>query len=112
MADLLYCWRCNRTVPMLDDREWAAVEPLLHGMLAEIQRYRQDHQAPLAEALEQGFGHKALLKYRELTGLAESEPAVLWHHRSSLLGPACSSCGKPLRTPRATYCAACGAARV
>jgi hypothetical protein len=96
---------------MLDEQEWAAIEPLLSDMVSKIQQYRQDHDASLADALRQDFGQGALLRYQELTGAVESNPDVLWHHRSNLLGPACTSCGKPLRTPKARCCAACGTMR-
>jgi hypothetical protein len=48
--------------------------------------------------------------YRRLTGHSHAgHPSHLIHHRISKYGPPCSSCGKPLRTRRANYCAACGA---
>lgn len=111
MARDLYCWRCNMVVPMLDDAEWAELGPLLGDCVAELQRYRHEHGVSLAEAKDQVFGRAALQKYRELTGFIESNVNALWHHRVSLYGPACASCGKPLRTPKASFCAACGTAR-
>jgi hypothetical protein len=111
MATTLYCWRCNRDASMLSEQEWAVIEPLLLCMVSEVQQYRKDNEASLAEAANQNFGQKVLLHYQELTGATESSPDVLWHHRASLFGPACMSCGKPLRTPKATFCAACGASR-
>jgi len=51
-------------------------------------------------------------EYNRLTGFRETNPNAVWHHRISLYGPPCGSCGKPLRTPVATFCAACGAPRV
>jgi hypothetical protein len=53
----------------------------------------------------------ALRRYNELTGFGETVMNALWHHRVSLYGPPCRMCQKPLRTPRAQWCAACGANR-
>ena len=50
-----------------------------------------------------------LERYRELTGFEETNPNAVLHHRVALYGPPCRTCGKPLRTPRARFCAACGA---
>lgn len=47
--------------------------------------------------------------HERVTGSRDSTAFV--HHRLSNYGPPCVVCGKPLRTPKATYCAACGAAR-
>lgn len=112
MARILYCWRCKRNVPMLDEHEWNEVAPLLSAMMLRIQEFRRSTGASLAEATGQGFGDDALSRYRQLTGAPESNPDVLWHHRISLFGPPCEACGKPLRTPRAAYCAECGIARL
>jgi hypothetical protein len=109
MAQDLYCWRCDRVIPMLDDREWALVEPLLNNSISELTQYRQEHGVSLAEAKDHALGRSALNKYRELTGFDETNVNALWHHRRSLYGPPCAACGKPLRTPRARFCAACGA---
>lgn len=111
MAKILYCWRCNRDVAMLDKREWGEIEPELSQVISKIQQYRRENKALLSDAMNQGFGEECLMKYRELTGYAESDYESLWHHRISLYGPACTSCGKPLRSPAASYCAACGAPR-
>ena len=111
MAETLYCWRCKRNVPMLDEHEWPEVASLLSIMMSRIQEFRRNAGASLAEALSQGFGDEALSRYQQLTGAMESNPDVLWHHRASLFGPPCGSCGKPLRTPRASYCAECGLVR-
>lgn len=54
---------------------------------------------------------EALDLYQRLTSFRETNPNALWHHRMSLYGPICASCGKPLRTPEASFCAACGARR-
>lgn len=111
MARDLYCWRCDTVIPMLDDAEWKLVAPLLNDSLSELQRYRQEHGVSLAEAKDRVFGRAALDKYRELTGFTETNINALWHHHVSLYGPPCASCGKPLRTLKASFCAACGTER-
>jgi len=53
---------------------------------------------------DQKFGpdqDRILRRYFELTGFEETNPNAVWHHVASQYGPPCSSCGKPLRTPRA-----------
>lgn len=54
---------------------------------------------------------RILTRYHELTGFAETNSNAVWHHVIALYGPPCAHCGKPLRTPRARLCAACGAQR-
>jgi len=97
---------------MLDEAEWQIVAPLLGSSIDTIKRLRQAQAASLAEAQTNIFGYMALVKYRKLTGHQETNPNALWHHRASLYGPPCTKCGKPLRTPQANLCAACGHARV
>ncbi len=98
-------------IPMLEDREWEIVFPLLRNSISELQRHRQEHDLPLAEAKDKVFGQAVLEKYRELTGFEETNINAVWHHHVSIYGPPCAACGKPLRTPRAKLCAACGTAR-
>ena len=91
---LLYCWRCQMEIPMLDEAEWGVVGPLI---------MQRDQLPP--------FGREALAEYQRITGFPETNPAALWHHRLALYGPPCEACDKPLRTPEAKLCAACGAKR-
>ena len=94
VAKIIYCWRCDAEMPMLGEDEYLAVfrvvkrEGILNGQAA------------------------ALDMYEELTGLRETNLNAIWHHRVSLYGPPCKSCGKPLRTPKASFCAACGTIKV
>lgn len=46
--------------------------------------------------------------YRTLTGVEETNPSAIMHHRIRQYGPPCENCGKPYRTPKASFCAACG----
>ena len=46
--------------------------------------------------------------YERITGFHETVPAAIMHHRIAQFGPPCQKCGKPLRTPQAAFCAACG----
>jgi hypothetical protein len=108
MATLLFCWRCDMEVPMLTEREWEEVAPLLQSSIGDVKAYRERHGVSLQAAMEVSFGQSAIAKYEEITGIKENNVNVIWHHRASIYGPPCIACGKPLRTPKARLCAACG----
>ena len=94
---------------MLDETEWALIAPFLGNAIEQIKRYREETGCSLAEARQHGYGQEALLRFKELTGAEAAHADELWHHRIEIYGPPCLACGKPLRTPRARFCAACGA---
>ena len=94
---------------MLNEQEWQQLLPDLQRGIEEIQRYRTEHGTSLQEAKEHVWGQGALERYHRLTGYREASIETLWHHRLSKLGPPCRACGRPLRTPAAKLCAACGA---
>ena len=71
---------------MLDEEEWREIAPLMTFDTKQ----------------------EALKHYQKLTGHEETNFTAIWHHRISLYGPPCSHCGKPLRTAKAKWCAACG----
>lgn len=93
---------------MLDDLEWSRLQPLMMESVMSVKRYRERHSASIAEALPHANKIPALDLYCELTGFYETNIDALWHHRISLYGESCPHCGKPLRTPVARFCAACG----
>lgn len=101
LAKWLYCWRCQMTVPMLEELEWEQLQPLLTGAL-------RDPGSRRWAAGQVVYGQAALDRYFEISGLRETNANALWHHRLANFGPPCRACGKPLRTPRAKLCAACG----
>ena len=87
----LWCWRCHLEMPMLDEAEF-------ERLVARGSRSLSGLDSALAE-------------YERITGFRETNRNAIWHHRLSLYGPPCHSCGKPLRTPIAARCVACGALR-
>lgn len=96
---------------MLSEPEWERMQPALDEAVAEVQRYRVSTASSLQTALARPHGRGALKLYYRMTGQLETKPDAIRHHRLSLYGPACTQCGKPLRTPRASHCATCGAVR-
>jgi hypothetical protein len=81
-------------IPMLDDTEAEYVlEPFNEGVPPE--------DVDSAKTL-------VLRRYFEVTGFDETNANAIFHHVVKLYGPPCSNCGRPLRTPQATWCAACG----
>lgn len=108
MPRTVYCWRCAMDLPMLDEDEWAKFEPLLDGAIGNIQRYRHRHDVGLDAVPIPAMYWAASEMFAKLTGVTDIAPQALWHHRLSLYGPPCEACGKPLRTPQAKRCAACG----
>jgi hypothetical protein len=117
---VMYCWRCGLDVAMLNEEEFLIIEELYAKAVRAIKAYGRTRDPDMdvstlndrttAFILEQ---YRPILEeYRRITGQQHlTQPADLMHHRISIYGPDCSHCGKPLRTPRATYCAACGADR-
>jgi hypothetical protein len=96
---VLWCWRCQMDVPMLDEEEFECVSQLYsEGMRAK------------GLALSERF-QPVLKEYERLTGFAETNPNAVMHHQLSQYGPPCTACGKPLRTAQAWHCAACGVPR-
>jgi hypothetical protein len=111
MAQDLYCWRCDKVVAMLDEQEWEVMGPALTQSIVDIQNHRKAG-ATLQEALRMPHGLQALQLYEEITGRPETNVKAIWHHCISIYGPPCEACGKPLRTPQASLCAACWHPRI
>jgi hypothetical protein len=95
--------------PCLRSMNGDEVYPELIGGIEKIKNYRIAHGASLEQAKNEVYRDGALRRYRQITGYPENNPQNIWHHRLSKFGPPCSTCGKPLRTPRAKLCAECGA---
>jgi hypothetical protein len=95
---------------MLDEAEFGIVSELYFTAVRTIKE-KSRHWDPNCRAeLHMRQYQPALDAYHNITGSDhEGHPSLLMHHRISIYGPICSACGKPLRTPSASYCAACGA---
>jgi hypothetical protein len=93
---------------MLDENEWSRIEPLLTKNLVDRKLYRQIHQASITESINSVSSIEALNMYLEITGTPTTNINDIWHHRLSLFGDPCQTCGHPLRTPQANFCVNCG----
>lgn len=92
----LWCWRCRMEIPMLDEEEFAIAFELYGNAFKMVGASREERFRPLFQY------------YKYLTGFDETEPNAIMHHRIAQYGPQCENCGKPYRTPQASFCAACG----
>lgn len=81
---------------MLDEQEYKKVHAKLREAFDKKGSPLEERFRPACELFEQ------------LTGMRESNPNAIMHHRLSIYGNPCENCGKPLRTPQAAFCAACG----
>lgn len=104
---VLWCWRCGMDVPMLDEQEFAGVSQVHREAFERFRTSPREGRPSKVEVILE----PVCAEYTRLTGFPETNANAVFHHRLSLYGPPCAACGKPLRTPQARYCAACGAGR-
>lgn len=93
---------------MLEEDEWPEIAALLREGMRQVKAYRSERGTSLAEVPTGKIFQPALDAYERLTGYRETNHLAIYHYQVSLYGSPCSDCGKPLRTPKATHCAACG----
>jgi hypothetical protein len=108
---MLWCWRCQQEMPMLETAEAALVrQAQLGGMqiVEEEARRREYRLIPMQLEGTARFRQPMLEMYRLLTGFCETNPNAVLHHEVDQYGPPCPQCHKPLRTAEARFCAACG----
>lgn len=94
---------------MLDEDEFAVVSRLYSECFSATKSERQAEDVGLGLSPIDARFEPVRAEFERLTGFANCHHNAVMHHRLSLFGPPCSVCGKPLRTPDARYCAACGA---
>jgi hypothetical protein len=90
-------------IPMLDEAEYRQAYALYREGMHNRETPYQDTQQRFKKFLDYYF---------EITGFEETEPNAILHHRVAQYGPPCENCGKPYRTPVASFCAACGHKRI
>ncbi|WP_462278040.1 hypothetical protein [Ferruginibacter sp.] len=95
---ILWCWRCRMNLAMLDEKEYK-VAYRLYIECMDDRSHGSDRIARFKPLLDY---------YKAVTGEEELEPNAIMHHRIAQYGPPCEKCGKPYRTPQASFCAACG----
>ncbi|MFO0596139.1 MAG: hypothetical protein U0228_12560 [Myxococcaceae bacterium] len=95
-------------MPMLDEVEFARVSDLYAACIRATQQARVETGQALADVSMDARFEPVRSEYERLTGFVNCHHNAVMHHRLSLLGPPCVRCGKPLRSPRARHCAACG----
>lgn len=89
---------------MLDDEEFEIVRQLYARVFSP--EYRRENNFP-RQSISERF-RPVREKYEEMTGMKDCHENAIMHHQISIYGDPCVRCGKPLRTPQAAFCAACG----
>lgn len=93
---------------MLDEQEFQAVYELTGNALTKAKELRQKQNLSLEGLSVDEVFRPMREKYKEIAGYDETNHNAIFHHRISIYGEPCKQCSKPLRTPRASFCAACG----
>ncbi|HEU4323727.1 MAG TPA: hypothetical protein VFS21_11310 [Roseiflexaceae bacterium] len=105
---VMWCWRCQQDMPMLDEEEFALVARVLQECLSSGRRSAGQGERHIRRSVDDIF-EPVRKEYERITGMADCHHNAVMHHRISIYGPPCAVCGKPLRTPQANWCAACWA---
>jgi hypothetical protein len=95
-------------IPMLDDEEFEPISRLYSECIKSTKEHRKKYGLPLSGVPVKQLFSPVCEAYSRLTGFEETSANAIMHHRISLYGPPCPQCGKPFRTPKASFCAACG----
>lgn len=98
---ILWCWRCEREVPMLEGAEGKRAYELYGECL------RGSPGNTISDKFKELFDY-----YKNITGEEYTNPNVIIHHIVELYGPPCEKCSKPYRTSKSSFCAACGHKRI
>jgi len=86
-------------VPMLGEREYAIV------VTDQFKRAIQEvGPSGSQEKVQQRTQELTVVEYERLTGVRIADPWHIVRHTTIGPGPPCSTCGKPLRTPKARMC--------
>ena len=96
---------------MLEHEEYGLIEEAKQGGMAVVEaeaRRRGQLLVPMQLVGAARSKQSMLEMYKLLTGFEEVNPNAVMHHRVEQYGPPCPQCAKPLRTPEARFCAACG----
>lgn len=86
---------------MLDESEYSEIERKKEAKKRE--QLKENGKVSVKE-----LNQLVLDEYNRITGFEETNRVAIHHHRISLYGSPCHKCGKPLRTDKASFCAACG----
>jgi hypothetical protein len=105
----VYSFKLNRTLPLLNEEEWAEFWPLNRENIKALVDDINEFGGSLSEAIARTKpSHKGILKYKEMTGITLTDVQQLNFLCLADYGALCSNCGKPFRSPRAHLCAECG----
>lgn len=91
---------------MLEEHEWAEIEPLILADIHEQKRLRGEGIS--LEEVQSAGEQRACKRFEAITGFRETSVYTMWHHRRSDYGQDCPRCARPFRSPQANFCAECG----
>lgn len=95
---------------MLDEAEFELIHQVYWNCIRAVKNDRIENHLPLSKVDFWKHYRPVREAYSSMTGAPEMHHDAIMYHRLALYGPPCENCGKPLRTPKAKMCVACGRA--